>query len=114
MLSGCFCTFQLAFFTTLCVCFPATNKNLATKTNTTDPNIIAIVLQKPGAAKSIGVGAVENRKLKEIFGWLQPIFSSAVQATGEAVNNMGSAGGNLINSVFGGQNTYAYPFPFRR
>jgi hypothetical protein len=96
------------------VCYPATNKNLATKTNTTDPNIIAIVLQKPGAAKSIGVGAVESRKLKEIFSWLQPIFSSAVQATGEAVNNIGSAGGNLLNSFVGGQNTYAYPFAYKR
>lgn len=82
--------------------------------NATDPNLIAIIVKKPGPTKSFGVGAVQSRKLKEIFSWLQPIFSSAAQATGDVVNNMGAAGGNLINSVFGGQNSYGYPFPFRR
>jgi hypothetical protein len=102
------------FFTTFCECFPATDLNLATKTNATDPNLIAIILQKPGPNNGFGVGAVQSRKLKEIFSWLQPIFSAAAQAAGDAVNNAGLAGESILNSVLGNGNSFAYPFAYRR
>jgi hypothetical protein len=108
-----FRVFQLISFASFCTSFPTTDENFATKKNVTDPNIVAIILQNPSPAKGIRLDAVQSRKLGEIFSWLMPLFSSALQSAGGAVSNAGTAAGSLTNSIFG-QQSFAYPFPFRR
>jgi hypothetical protein len=108
-----FRVFQLICFTSFCTSFPATDENFATKKNVTDPNLVAIILQNPSLTKGIRFDAVQSRKLGEIFSWLIPLFSSAMQSAGGAVANAGTAAGSLTNSIFG-QQSFAYPFPFRR
>jgi hypothetical protein len=95
------------------MCLPATDRSFAAKTNVTDPNFVAIILQNPSLAKGIKIDAVQSRKLGELFSWLMPLFTSAVQSAGSAVSNAGTAAGSLTNSIFG-QQSFAYPFPFRR
>jgi hypothetical protein len=104
---------QLISFASFCTSFPATDENFATKTNATDPNFVAIILQNSSPAKGIRLDTVQSRKLGEIFSWLVPLFSSALQTASGAVSNAGTAAGSLTNSIFG-QQSFAYPFPFRR
>lgn len=108
-----FLVLQLIYFASFCAGFPATDENFATKTNATDPNFVAFILQNPSPAKGTRLDTVQSRKLGEIFSWLIPLFSSAFQSAGGAVSNAGTAAGSLTNSIFG-QQSFAYPFPFRR
>jgi hypothetical protein len=105
--------FQLMCLASLCVGVPATDRGFAAKTNATDHSLVAIILQNPSLAKSIKMDATQSRKIGELLSWLMPLFSAAFQSAGSAVSNAGTAAGGVTNSLFG-QQSFAYPFPFRR
>jgi hypothetical protein len=108
-----FSFFQFVSLSTICWCFPSTDQNVEPNANSTDPQFIAIILQNPLSTRAFSAD-VQSRHLKGLHSWLQSLISSASQTTSDVINTGATGAGSLINSIFGGQSSYAYPFPFRR
>jgi len=98
-----FYSFQIISLSKTCWCFPSTDQSVEPNTNATDPKLI-VILQNPFSAKPFIVGDVQSRNLQGFLSWLQSVGSAVSQTASDK-----------LNSLFGGgQNSYAYPFPYRR
>ena len=106
--------FQMISLSKTCWCFPSTDQSVEPNTNATEPKLIAVILQNPFSAKSLSVGDVQSRYFKGFLNWLQSLGSAASQTAGDNVPSGTTGTGNFLTSLLGGQNSFAYPFPFRR
>jgi hypothetical protein len=109
-----FSVFQIISLSTTCWCFPSTDQNVEPNTNAVDPKLIAVILQNPFSAKSFNVGDVQSRQFKGFLSWLQSLSSAVSQTASDTITSGTTGAGSFLNSLLGGQNSYAYPFPYRR
>jgi hypothetical protein len=109
-----FSLFQIISLSKPCWCFPSTDQNVEPNTNATDPKLITVILQNPFSAKSFSFDDVQSRHFKGFLSWLQSLSSAVSQTASDNITSGTAGTGSFLNSLLGGQNSYAYPFPFRR
>jgi hypothetical protein len=110
-----FSFFQIISLSKTCWCFPSTDQSVEPNTNATDLKLIAVILQNPFSAKPFSAGDVQSRNFKGFLNWLQSVSSAVSQTASDNITGgTTGTGGGFLNSLLGGQNSYAYPFPFRR
>jgi hypothetical protein len=108
-----FSFFQIISLSKTSWCFPSTDQSVEPSTNATVPKLIAVILQNPFSAKPFSAGEVQSRHFNGFLSWLQSL-GSGVSQTASDITGGTTGTGSFLNSLLGGQNSYAYPFPFRR
>jgi len=109
-----FSFFQITSLSKACWCFPSTDQSVEPNTNATVPKLIAVILQNPFSAKPFNAGDIQSRHFKGFLSWLQSLGSGVSQTVSDNITGVTTGTGSFLNSLLGGQNSYAYPFPFRR
>jgi hypothetical protein len=109
-----FSFFQIISLSKTCWCFPSTDQSVEPNKNDADPKLIAVILQNPSSAKAYSIGDVQSRHFNGFLSWLQSLSTAVSQTAGDNITSGTTAAGNFLNSLLGGQSSYAYPFPYRR